>query len=245
MLQKKASQNSQLPGRTNGPADAYRHLIWAGELTRRYGEIVAGQWVALHETSIYKKPSLDEKEHSMDNHNNLIGMQIGKQAKNWEEVKEIAKNKIMQSDGKEGNAGKPVWLDEVHWYSNPTRIDPLTQKSLPIPTHELKWPDPSWRNEDKKPSHENEEYPYGDMKHRHPSHRNTDVKPLTVREELEKNYRVEEQKAKVANQNAANSNAPFIKDGKISSGGTVNVKAYDREGGTEHVRSHTRRPPDK
>ena len=29
---------SNLPGRENGPADAYRHLLWAGELTRRFGE---------------------------------------------------------------------------------------------------------------------------------------------------------------------------------------------------------------
>jgi hypothetical protein len=26
---------SQLPGRENGPADAYRHLLWGAELTAR------------------------------------------------------------------------------------------------------------------------------------------------------------------------------------------------------------------
>jgi hypothetical protein len=28
---------SQLPGRENGPADVYRHLLWGAELTRRFG----------------------------------------------------------------------------------------------------------------------------------------------------------------------------------------------------------------
>lgn len=35
------SVESQLPGREGGPADAYRHLIWAAELTRLYGEDAA------------------------------------------------------------------------------------------------------------------------------------------------------------------------------------------------------------
>lgn len=32
---------SYMPGRTNGPADAYRHILWAAELTRQYGEFGA------------------------------------------------------------------------------------------------------------------------------------------------------------------------------------------------------------
>jgi hypothetical protein len=33
----KAAEDSGLPGLTNGPADAYRHLVGACELTRRFG----------------------------------------------------------------------------------------------------------------------------------------------------------------------------------------------------------------
>lgn len=29
--------SSQLPGRENGPADAYRHILWVAEMTRRFG----------------------------------------------------------------------------------------------------------------------------------------------------------------------------------------------------------------
>jgi hypothetical protein len=32
---------SQLPGRENGPADAYRHLLWGAELARKFGEDAA------------------------------------------------------------------------------------------------------------------------------------------------------------------------------------------------------------
>lgn len=33
----KESVNSQMPGRENGPADAYRRILLSAELTRRYG----------------------------------------------------------------------------------------------------------------------------------------------------------------------------------------------------------------
>ncbi len=35
------ARRSHLPGWTNGPADAYRHLLVVGELTRRLGPIPA------------------------------------------------------------------------------------------------------------------------------------------------------------------------------------------------------------
>lgn len=35
------SLSSQLPGRENGPADAYRHILWVAEMTRHFGESVA------------------------------------------------------------------------------------------------------------------------------------------------------------------------------------------------------------
>ncbi|TAH34016.1 MAG: hypothetical protein EYC62_05795 [Alphaproteobacteria bacterium] len=234
----KAAINSQLPGRANGPADAYRHLIWAGELTRRYGENLAVLGVNLHETSVYKKGSKEEEQHKIDNHNNKLGVEIGKKAKTWEEVKEMAKEKISRSSGNGKSDDLPIWMDSEHWSSNPR-----DENKQEIPTTELRWPDPSWRDEDKRPDIEDEGYSKGGIEHRHSGHKNPDEKPLSVREELEKNYRVEKQKAEVANQNAANSNTPRAPSTKASSGGTVHVKAYDREGGTEHVRSHTRKPP--
>lgn len=37
----KEAIGSKLPGRENGPADAYRHILWAAELTPRFGEPAA------------------------------------------------------------------------------------------------------------------------------------------------------------------------------------------------------------
>ena len=40
---------SLLPGRVNGPADAYRHIVWVAEMTRRLGSNAAGSLAELHE----------------------------------------------------------------------------------------------------------------------------------------------------------------------------------------------------
>jgi len=40
---------SQLPGRRNGPGDAYSHILWAAELTRRFGEVMARCILTWHE----------------------------------------------------------------------------------------------------------------------------------------------------------------------------------------------------
>lgn len=43
------SARSGLPGRENGPADAYRHILLSAELTRRFGEGYARQLLDTHE----------------------------------------------------------------------------------------------------------------------------------------------------------------------------------------------------
>jgi len=40
---------SNMPGRGNGPADAYRHVLLAAELTRRFGETKAAIILGWHE----------------------------------------------------------------------------------------------------------------------------------------------------------------------------------------------------
>src|SRR5512132_3841273 len=65
---RKESQSSKLPGRENGPADAYRHLLWAGELTRRFGEKRARLILGAHEIEgriLGQSPDAE----SMDRHN--------------------------------------------------------------------------------------------------------------------------------------------------------------------------------
>ncbi len=36
-----AAGKSEMPGLLNGPGDAYRHIVWAAEMTRRFGEAAA------------------------------------------------------------------------------------------------------------------------------------------------------------------------------------------------------------
>ena len=41
-----------LPGRENGPADAYRHMLWAAELARNYGYVIAKSITTMHEIDV-------------------------------------------------------------------------------------------------------------------------------------------------------------------------------------------------
>src|SRR5262249_41647885 len=68
---------SQLPGRERGPADAYRHLLWAAELTRRFGEQRAREILGLHEQAGDLQKQRPDEE-AMDLHNNEIGVSIGR-----------------------------------------------------------------------------------------------------------------------------------------------------------------------
>ena len=66
----KVSQNSNLPGRENGPADAYRHLLWSGELTRRFGERRARLILGGHEIDGKLRGGQSPDAEKMDRHNN-------------------------------------------------------------------------------------------------------------------------------------------------------------------------------
>lgn len=73
--------DSQLPGRENGPADAYRHLLLSAELTRRYGEGYARSLLEGHELTGNmgdQQPDAD----AMDRNNNELGIEIGKELQN-------------------------------------------------------------------------------------------------------------------------------------------------------------------
>jgi hypothetical protein len=80
------SQNWNLPGREDGPADAYRHLLWAGELTRRFGERRARQILGAHEIDGRIRGGQSPDAERMDRHNNELGIALGKDARNWNDV---------------------------------------------------------------------------------------------------------------------------------------------------------------
>lgn len=78
------SVSSQLAGRNEGPADAYRHLLLSAELTRRYGEEYARLLLDLHEEGEVGAST------AMDAHNNDIGIAVGNAIRNggggWQTV---------------------------------------------------------------------------------------------------------------------------------------------------------------
>ena len=100
---------SRLPGRVNGPADAYRHIVWVGETTRRLGSNTAGSLAELHEmqgqATAVRHDIMGNKGDAInsaaataiDRRNNLLGVSIGLQGTTFEDVLRLARNAIDRS----------------------------------------------------------------------------------------------------------------------------------------------------
>ncbi len=125
------AKNSGLPGNHNGPGDAYRHIMGAAEITRRFGEATARVALEGHEIEglFSGKQSLEEA--AMDRHNNEIGIGIGREAKSLGEVVERAREKI--DSAAEGNEGKdvPRWPPREKWNGSGTNWPPEWKESQP------------------------------------------------------------------------------------------------------------------
>lgn len=117
--------NSNMPGRENGPADAYRHIILAAELTRRYGEGVARDLLNGHEWTGNLDDQIPAAE-AMDRHNNEIGIRVGRDAQSWREILERARSEI-SAGGQDSERAR--WLPEDQWKTNPT--DDNTGERIP------------------------------------------------------------------------------------------------------------------
>ena len=119
---------SDLPGRENGPADAYRHILLSAELTRQYGEDMARTILEAHEIQGRLEGQSEESE-SMDRKNNEIGIKIGQDADSWNKVVEEARRAMDESivngyDKPNPNIfDEPGWLDPSEWEKNPKGPD--------------------------------------------------------------------------------------------------------------------------
>lgn len=164
----KESADSQLPGRENGPADAYRHLLWGGELARKFGPDVARVLLEMHEIQgdTSRRIGLDAQSPAaaaMDRHNNEIAVAIGSAARSWDHVREAARDVMNRSDRSgSGTSGGAVWLPQSIWESHP--IDTTTGKEKP--PEEWNWPAIDWEGGivDSDPNYV---YPYGGEEYRH------------------------------------------------------------------------------
>jgi len=72
----------------NGPADAFRHLVWSGMAANKYGNALPAALGAAHEFIEVGQP---EAESQMDATNNAYGRYIGSDAKNLQQIMDRAK----------------------------------------------------------------------------------------------------------------------------------------------------------
>lgn len=133
-LAEREMRASGLPGEFGGPTDAYRHMVWVGEMTRRLGPRIAyiaseaNEWRAKRgarrslEAGRPVAPSNQPDSILMDRHNNGLGLLIGDAADTFDEVVSGARARIVQagSDGS-GHNGRPVWLPKGRWVEGPGR----------------------------------------------------------------------------------------------------------------------------
>ncbi|QWP78122.1 hypothetical protein J5226_06920 [Lysobacter sp. K5869] len=132
------SVNSQLPGRNNGPADAYRHLLLSAELTRQFGEGYARAALDFHEWDGNRAGQAADTNR-MDEHNNELGIALGKRlaaqpSSSWQDVVAGARALI---DAAPNQAAGVQWLKEDRWQMNPMGPD---QKRLPTGDARINWP---------------------------------------------------------------------------------------------------------
>ncbi|WP_246252520.1 DUF6973 domain-containing protein [Parasulfitobacter algicola] len=161
---------SQLPGRIDGPADAYRHLLISAELHRNFNPTYADTLLAGHELDF----GLSSNS-GMDFHNNEIGRQIGlyvrSQNGSTQDVINIV-NTVMSNSLASISASDTIWqsdLEGILWVAtgatittlaDGTSIAPIVlaetnpanwQSSNPtvsgtrIPTTDANWPSENWQ----------------------------------------------------------------------------------------------------
>ncbi len=87
---RKAANSSNIPRKTNGKQDAYRHCITTGELSRRTNPKVAKIGGRIHEA---RTPN-HKNERGMDLYNNSVGADVGKTAKSFNDVQKGCENAL-------------------------------------------------------------------------------------------------------------------------------------------------------
>lgn len=77
----------------NGPADAYRHLLWSGMMANKYGNAPAqfGGWLHESRIPVIGSTMQSPQERAMDTTNNEYGRYIGQDARNLDEIRKRAR----------------------------------------------------------------------------------------------------------------------------------------------------------
>ena len=124
------ARETSYPGATDGPADAYRHMLAAAEFTRLYGQLPTRVVGNYNEGSIIPDRAKLDEASKMDLHNNRIGEEIGRQAKNSKEAERLVHAHIRAAaiEGGTGANGTAIYLGKEKWGGDEKR------------TAELVWP---------------------------------------------------------------------------------------------------------
>lgn len=136
---------SGLPGRTNGPADAYRHLLWSAELARIYGVDAARKILSSHEMFDFNSGSQTLTEHNIDYHNNELGLSFGGALNssgggsqldviNWARSQIISgynlPNQVDINNNNSTYGSGVTWAITSQWSANPTYIGSQKQATV-------------------------------------------------------------------------------------------------------------------
>src|SRR5215469_4340531 len=136
-----AAFESGLPGLEDGSAGAFRHMVLAAELTRRYGAAIASDILDEHEKLGRQQAGWTQDAENMDRRNNTVGIRIGQTAKDYGDV--LRQVEVMiKSAAPDGSGGwrdsnnhspisAPIWLPrdrwkgntgaDTNWYDNPAQ----------------------------------------------------------------------------------------------------------------------------
>lgn len=196
-------------------------------MTRRLGEAKARRLLRLHEEIGTWWHGQADPSRQMDEHNNEIGIRIGKDARTFDEVIEGARRAIDHGarEGGSGRDGTAVWLSRDQWH------DPNLRNN---------WP-PNWTRVEPatKP------YNYGGEEYWHgrtfPPMLDVPLDALTwediraLSESPAANDRGHPDHDRVVDR--------MIEWHRRQSGGPVHVRAHEREGGRVHVDAHDRSAP--
>lgn len=130
----KSADDSGLPGHVSGPNDALRHIIGAAELRRQYGPIAALTFLEGNEVLGTINNNQSPADAAMDRRNNLIGIQLGRGAKSYEEIVERAKALVAKGIAQNGTGrnGTPIFLQPHLWKTSRGAPDtnPIPQEFL-------------------------------------------------------------------------------------------------------------------
>ncbi len=121
------ARETSYPGATDGPADAYRHMLAAAEVTRRYTWLTARVVGNRNEGSLIPDRAKLDEASNMDLDNNRIGEKIGKIAKNFEEAERMVRAEINAAalEGGSGKNGTARYLDPGLWKGDTERKAPI------------------------------------------------------------------------------------------------------------------------